>query len=82
MTHHNLVVIHIDKKKYESADPTTGEALYELGNIDAKEYDLFREIPGPEDDVLIKADTSPVDLKNGVHFYSVQKSLNPGSTNG
>lgn len=75
---HNEVVIHIDKKEYRSPDPTTGAALYVLGGINPETYDLYHEVPGQGDDVHILNDATEVDLKNGVHFYSVQKNINPG----
>jgi hypothetical protein len=80
-SHHDLVHIFIDKRKVESPSPTTGVALYSLGNISA-EYDLFREVHGHGDDELIPRDDSAVTLKNGDHLYSVQKSLNPGADDG
>lgn len=73
------VSIHIDKEKYDSPDPTTGAALYALGHIDPAQYDLFKKVPGKGDDELIENNNNPVDLKNGDHFYSAQKNLNPGN---
>jgi len=72
------VKIHIDKELYESPDPTIGAALYVLGNVNASTYDLWKTVPGKEDDELIPNDTTSIDLKNGDHFYSAQKNLNPG----
>jgi hypothetical protein len=80
-SHHETVHVFIDKEKVESPNPTTGLALYNLGSISA-EYDLFREVHGHGDDELIPRDDSAVTLKNGDHFYSVQKSLNPGTDDG
>ncbi len=76
---HHEVVIHIDKKKYESPTPTAGAALYQLGSIDPAKYDLFLEVPGPTDDKPIANDATPIELKNGAHLYTVQKILNPGT---
>jgi hypothetical protein len=74
------VKIHIDNKPLDSPDPTTGAALYVLGNINAAEYDLWRKVPGKGDDILIPNDNTVVDLKKGGdHFYSAQKRLNPGN---
>ena len=73
------VKIHIDKELYESPDPTTGAALYVLGKIDVSKYDLWKKVPGKGDDDLIPNDTTVIDLKNGDHFYSAQKNLNPGN---
>ena len=76
--HHHNVEIFIDKKRYESPNPTTGAALYQLGGVDPNAYDLYREVRGKGDDELIHNDNSEVHLKNGEHFFTVQKKLNPG----
>lgn len=76
---HSHVEIFIDKKKHESPNPTTGSALYLLGGVDPNTYDLYQEVPGKGDDELIRNDHSAVALKNGEHFFTVQKKLNPGS---
>lgn len=76
------VTIHIDKEKHESPDPTTGAALYILGHIDPALYDLWKKVPGKDDDELIENNSTPIDLKNGDHFYSAQKNLNPGNGRG
>jgi hypothetical protein len=76
---HSHVEILIDKKKYDSPNPTTGSALYLLGSVDPKTYDLYREIPGKGDDELIPNDHTVITLKDGEHFFTVQKKLNPGS---
>lgn len=76
---HDEVVIHIDKDEYRSPNPTTGAALYILGSIDVSKYDLYQEVPGHGDDVLVSNDDTAIELRNGEHFYSVQKDLNPGA---
>jgi hypothetical protein len=73
------VHIFIDKRKLESPDPTTGAALYQLGGVDLNTYDLYREVHGKGDDELIRHDGTTVELKNGDHFFTVQKKLNPGA---
>ena len=73
------VTIIIDKKEKKSPNPTTGAALYILGSIDASKYDLFLEVHGKGDDQLIPNDAKPIEIKDGDHFYSAQKNLNPGS---
>lgn len=80
-SHKKEVTIHIDKKEYKTETPTTGAALYQLGGIGA-DYNLFEEVPGQGDDKLIPNDTTPIDLKDGEHFYSAQKKLKPGAVNG
>jgi hypothetical protein len=76
--HHNKVAILIDKKHYESPDPTTGDALYLLGGIPT-DYDLWLEVHGQGDDKLIPRNDIKIDLKPGDQFYSAQRSLNPGA---
>jgi hypothetical protein len=75
---HETVVIHIGKEKLVSPNPTTGKALYELGNVDCATMDLFRELPGKGDDELIPCSEAVIQLKDGDHFYTAQKILNPG----
>ena len=75
---HETVTIHIGKEKKESPNPTTGKALYDLGGVDCNTMDLFKELPGKGDDELIPCDATVIHLKNGDHFYTAQKHLNPG----
>jgi len=75
---HHRVEILIDKKRYESPNPTTGAALYKLGGVDPNSYDLYREVHGKGDDELIPDSNKEIQLKNGEHFFTVQKKLNPG----
>ena len=75
---HETASIHIDKKQYHSPNPTTGAALYVLGNV-AAGYELLREVPGPGDDIPIPNDATPIQLENGWHFFSAKKELNPGN---
>ena len=79
MKHDKDVSIHIDKKEYKSPTPTTGAALYLLGSVDASRYDLWLEVPGHGDDTLIPNNAASIEVKNGSHFYTAQKNLNPGS---
>jgi len=76
---HQIVAIHIAKDTYKSPNPTTGAALYILGQVDTTKFDLFREVHGKGDDELIKNDNTGVSLKDGDHFYTAQKKLNPGA---
>ncbi len=77
---HNEVSIIIDKHEKKSPNPTTGTALYILAGIDPGQYDLFRETRGQGDDEPIPNNTDEIILKPGDHFYSAQKSLNPGES--
>ena len=71
------VNITIDKEHVKSPSPTTGSALYVLGNVKAG-YDLFRETRGHGDDELIRNDATEYTLHDGDKFYSAQQHLNPG----
>jgi len=72
------VNIIIDRKHKRSPNPTTGNALYVLGELPSG-YTLFRETPGPKDDEPIPNDATIVHLKDGDHFYSSQETINPGA---
>lgn len=65
----HLVRIHIDREVFESPDPTTGKALYELAKIPNRR-ELFREMQGNHEDELVPRDDTVIDLKKGDHFYS------------
>ena len=56
-------------RPYESPNPTTGEALYELGKI-PKHEKLFREVGGDKEDKLVPRDDAHVHLTEDEHFYS------------
>lgn len=74
---HATVHITIDRDTKVSPNPTTGAALYVLGQVRSG-YDLFREVHGHGDDELIKNDANEITLKEGDHFYTAQSKLNPG----
>lgn len=71
------VPISIDKQPKKSPNPTTGQALYTLGAVTTG-YDLFRETRGQGDDEFIANNGTNVQVSPGDHFYSAQRSLNPG----
>lgn len=75
MAGHDEVTIHIDKQEFKVPSPQTGEQLRDLGNV-GSDYDLWEEVPGGQDKLIEPTDS--VELKNGEHFFSVQKSINPG----
>lgn len=68
-----LARIHVDREVYESPNPTTGEALYELAHIPAHR-ELFREVAGDYEDPLVPRDSTVIRLKPDDHFYS-QKAV-------
>lgn len=61
--------IHIDEKRYESPNPTTGEALYKLGNV-APGLELYREVTGDREDPPIENGPETVHLREDEHFHS------------
>ena len=63
------VRIHIDQKEYESPNPTTGEALYILGNVQPG-FELYREVRGDREDLPIPNGPEVVHLKEDEHFHS------------
>ena len=65
--HH--VRIHIDQQRYESPNPTMGEALYKLANV-ASGLDLYREVTGDREDRVIPNGPEVVHLEEDEHFHS------------
>jgi len=65
----HTVRIHIDRKPYESPNPTTGAALYGLADV-GHHRDLFKEVEGNREDELIERDDEKVHLKEDDHFYT------------
>jgi hypothetical protein len=61
--------IHIDREVYESPNPTTGEALYQLGHI-AHHRELFREVGGDQEDHVVPRNATVIRLREDDHFYS------------
>jgi len=76
--HEHEVRIHIDRKPYQSPNPTTGAALYALGKVPTG-YELFREVRGDQEDEPIPNGAGAIHLKEDQHFYSAQVTLNPGA---
>ena len=65
----HIVRIHIDQKRYESPNPTSGHALYVLGNVPAG-LELYREVEGDREDDPIENAPERVHLKEDAHFHS------------
>jgi hypothetical protein len=63
------VRIHIDQHRYHSPNPTTGAALYILGNV-APGLELYREVIGNEEDKPIENGPENIHLKEDEHFHS------------
>jgi hypothetical protein len=77
---HLPIAISIDRKPYKAPKtPMTGAELRALADPPiGSDRDLFLEVPGRGQDRLIQ-DAEPVDLKEGMHFYSAPKTVNPGA---
>lgn len=77
---HEKWSILIDKKQYfAEKNPMRGAELKALAGISG-DFDIFKVVPGQGDDIKVD-DAQEVELKNGDHFYSVPKTLNPGAIN-
>ena len=63
------VRIHIDQKPYESPNPTTGAALYQLGHVKPG-FTLYREVKGDREDPPIEDGPETIHLKEDEHFHS------------
>lgn len=65
------VRVHIDQRAYQSPNPTTGEALYVLGDV-PHGHDLFREVEGNHEDELVPRDHTVIHLEQDAHFHSAE----------
>jgi hypothetical protein len=75
---HEEFVIHVDRKQYKVPGPTiSGAQVRQLPDPPiGVDFDLYEEQPGGED--MLIEDATLVELKNGLHFFSVPKTINPG----
>jgi hypothetical protein len=73
------VQIHIDHDHFTVTIPTmTGQELRTLPEPDiGPDRDLFLKVPGPDDDQPI-GNEDPVELKNGMHFFTAPATITPG----
>lgn len=65
------VRIHINRHPFESPNPTTGEALYRLGGVQAG-LALYREAKGDREDSRVPDGPESVHLTEDEHFYSAK----------
>jgi hypothetical protein len=63
------VRVHIDQRAYQSPNPTTGEALYDLAEI-RPEFQLYKEVEGDQEDQLVPRDRQEVHLHEDEHFHT------------
>lgn len=77
--HPDEIPIMIDGRPYKAPKtPMTGAELKALAGV-AADYDLWFETPGPADDQKL-ADGTPFPVRQGNHFYSAQRTINPGAS--
>lgn len=75
--HPEPIPIQIDGRPFKAPKtPMTASELKMLGGV-AADYDLWFETPGPADDQKL-ADSAPFPVRQGNHFYSAQRTINPG----
>jgi hypothetical protein len=78
-THDHVIPIFIDDVKFELHSSTaTGTALRALVPVPS-DRDLWLEVPGPKDDVLIRPEMQ-LEVRPGSHFYTAPSTINPGAT--
>ena len=65
----STVRIHIDEHEYHSPNPTTGEALYDLGHVKPG-LELFREVIGDREDQPVPRNKEHIHLTEDEHFHS------------
>lgn len=75
--HLHVIPIFIDDIKYElPGESVTGAQLRALAPVPA-DRDLWLEVPGPKDDVLVRPEET-YEVKPGSHFYTAPSTINPG----
>ena len=67
--HKHEVKIFIDQQAHHSPNPTTGAALYALGNVKPG-MELFREVSGDREDPDVGNGLEVIHLKPDEHFHS------------
>ncbi|MGH9616993.1 MAG: multiubiquitin domain-containing protein [Acidobacteriaceae bacterium] len=67
--HPQHVEIFVDQKQHKSPNPTTGEALYGLGEVPAG-FELYREVRGDREDQPIADGPEAIHLTEFEHFHS------------
>lgn len=74
----HVIPIFIDEVKFTlHSGVQTGAELRELVPVPA-DRDLWLEVPGPKDDVLIRPDMQ-YDVGPGSHYYTAPSTINPGA---
>ena len=66
------VRIHIDETPRHSPNPTTGAALYAIGQV-RPGFELYREVSEDREDTPVPNDATVVHLKEDEHFHSAER---------
>lgn len=76
---HRVIPIFVDGVKYDApSHEMTGAELRNLPKPPVPpERDLWLEVPGPKDDLLIRPEVR-YDIKSGSHYYTAPSTINPG----
>lgn len=74
----HVTPIFIDEVKFTlRSDIQTGAELRALVPVPA-DRDLWLEVPGPKDDVLIRPEVQ-YEVSPGSHYYTAPSTINPGA---
>ena len=75
----SAIPIFVDDTKYDApSHEITGQALRQIPTPPVPaDRDLWLEVPGPRDDVLIRPEKM-YDVKAGSHYYTAPSTINPG----
>jgi len=65
------VRVHIDQHPHHSPNPTTGAALYLLGNVPPG-WELFKEVEGNRENIPVPNDGAQLRLAEDEHFHSAE----------
>jgi hypothetical protein len=67
--HKHEIRVHIDQEPHISPNPTTGAALYALGQV-GEGLELFKEVEGDREDGAVPKDATELHLREDEHFHS------------
>ena len=71
--------IIIDNRPHRWPDPTiTGAQLKELAGVDAASFDVWQDVPGPEDVPISDTDTVDLTKPGAERFFTGKKTTTEG----
>lgn len=73
------IPIFIDGTEYDApSHRMEGQSLRNLPNPPVPaDRDLWQEVPGPKDDILIRPDQA-YNVEGGTHYYTAPSTIDPG----